>query len=243
MLLDLTGVEGEKNKPLGVLNTGVFAEESYSTHLQGDLSDTGKASDFAIMSDIDVPGLSFDSSGKYVAPNGDVTFQPQTFFTVQDADGNVRYTRDGKFTLNDQGNLVTGDGSFVLGSDNRPIQFAPGSSIDQLSLSKGQRFIDSLTGLDTGRQLLITRIENPNKLVREGNSKFRLDEADAGITRPAGAGDRFEVRQGFVERSNVDPAQSMVDLMGALRAYEANQKMIQFYDKSLDKAVNEVGRV
>jgi flagellar basal-body rod protein FlgG len=35
----------------------------------------------------------------------------------------------------------------------------------------------------------------------------------------------------------------MVDLMSALRAYEANQKVVQFYDKSLDKAVNEVGRV
>jgi len=57
------------------------------------------------------------------------------------------------------------------------------------------------------------------------------------------AADRVEVRQGYIERSNVDAAQSMVDLMAAQRAYEANQKVIQFYDKSLDKAVNEVGKV
>lgn len=51
------------------------------------------------------------------------------------------------------------------------------------------------------------------------------------------------MRQGFVERSNVDSGQSMVDMMSALRAYEANQKMIQFYDKSMEKAANDVGRV
>jgi flagellar basal-body rod protein FlgG len=52
-----------------------------------------------------------------------------------------------------------------------------------------------------------------------------------------------QIRQGFVERSNVDAAQSMVDLMTALRAYEANQKIVQYYDRSLEKTVNEVGRV
>ncbi len=57
------------------------------------------------------------------------------------------------------------------------------------------------------------------------------------------ANDVVSVRQGYLEVSNVDASQSMVDMMAALRAYEANQKVIQFYDKSLDKAVNEVGRV
>jgi flagellar basal-body rod protein FlgG len=41
----------------------------------------------------------------------------------------------------------------------------------------------------------------------------------------------------------VDPARSMVNLMLAGRAYEANQRVIQSYDRTLDKAVNEVGRV
>ncbi|MNH48393.1 flagellar basal body rod protein FlgG [compost metagenome] len=49
--------------------------------------------------------------------------------------------------------------------------------------------------------------------------------------------------QGYIERSNVDAAQAAVDLMSALRAYEANQKVIQFYDQSLNKAVNDIGRI
>jgi flagellar basal-body rod protein FlgF len=242
MLLELTGIQGEKPKGIGVLNTGVFAEESYSIQLQGDLSDTGRKSDYGIMSDIAVPGLAFDASGKSVGTNGQVTFQPQAFFTVQNSDGEIRYSRDGSFTLNEQGDLVTSDGSFVMGTDNQPIRFTPGTSMDQLTLGKDQHFIDGTTGLDTGKQLLISRVENPNELVREGNSKFRLS-GDASLVRPTNATDRFEVRQGFIERSNVDSAQSMVDLMAAARAYETNQKVIQFYDKSLDKAVNDVGRV
>ena len=51
------------------------------------------------------------------------------------------------------------------------------------------------------------------------------------------------VRQGYLEVSNVDTAQSMVDLLAAQRAYESNQKSIQYYDRSLDKAVNEIGKV
>ena len=242
MLISLTGIEGEQPKQIGTINTGVFAEESLSIHLQGDMSETYRSSDFAIVSDLAVPGMAFDESGKYVAPNGAVTFQPQAFFTLQDTNGDTRYTRDGKFTLNDAGFLVSGDGSLVMGAGNMPIQFEAGVAIDQLTLTPDQRFIDSLTGEDTGAQLLVTRIENPNQLVREGNSKFRF-EGDPALATPIAAGERFEVRQGFIERSNVDAGQSMVDIMGALRAYEANQKVVQYYDRSLEKAVTEVGRV
>jgi len=242
MLLDLTGIEGDKPQRIGILNTGVFAEESLSVHQQGDLSTTGRLSDFAIMSDIEVDGMAFDESGKYVDANGEVTYQPQAFFTIEDRNGEVRYSRDGTFTLNDEGFLVTSDGSFVRGVNNERIQFDPGTAIEQLTLTRDQRFVDNATGLDTGVQLLISRIENPNKLVREGNGKFRL-EGENNLVRPVEADDRFEVRQGFIERSNVDASQAMVDLMAALRAYESNQKMVQYYDKSLEKAVNEVGRV
>ncbi len=169
-------------------------------------------------------------------------FSPRCFFTLQDRNGETRYTRDGKFTLNEEGFLVTGDGSFVLGTNNNPIQFAPNIAIDQLVLNANQQFIDNLTGDNTGEQLMLTRIENPNMLVREGNSKFQL-AGENNQFRPVNADDRFEVRQGYVERSNVDPSQSMIDIMAALRAYEANQKVVQYYDRSLEKAVNEVGRV
>ena len=51
------------------------------------------------------------------------------------------------------------------------------------------------------------------------------------------------VLQGYVERSNVDSIKEMVDMITILRSYEANQRMIQYQDSTLDKAVNDVGRV
>lgn len=241
MLLSLTGAGPENATTLGKLTTGVFAEESLAIHLQGDLTQTNNATDFALVSNIDLDGLAFDASGKNIGEDGKVTFQPQAFFTVQDADGEVRYTRGGKFTLTEQGLLVASDGSSVLGTDGQPIQMPAGVGLDSLMLTANQRFVDA-NGTDVGVQLLISRIDNPNQLVREGNGNFRF-ATEEGQAVAIAADERIEVKQGYVERSNVDAAQAAVDLMSALRAYEANQKVIQFYDQSLSKAVNEVGRV
>ena len=49
------------------------------------------------------------------------------------------------------------------------------------------------------------------------------------------------VKQGFIEQSNVDLTQTMTQMMNASRAFESNQKVIQAYDQSMDKAVNEIG--
>ncbi|WP_341279899.1 flagellar hook-basal body protein [Paenibacillus sp. FSL H8-0537] len=242
-LLSMTGVQGESSKSIGRLGMGVFAEESLSLHVQGDLSQTDKPTDFALMSNIEVEGAAFDESGKYVADDGTVTFQPQAFFTLQDAQGDLRYTRGGSFTLTADGFLVNGDGANVLGADGNPIQFAAGIGLEQLSLTKDLRFVNSQTGVDSGVQpLLVTRINEPNQLVRAGDGQFRFN-GDAAQAVALQETDQVEVQQGYVERSNVDAAQSSVDLMAALRAYEANQKVVQFYDQSLEKAVTEVGRV
>ncbi|MFC4100387.1 flagellar hook-basal body protein [Paenibacillus xanthanilyticus] len=238
MMIALT--EGNSKTPIGRLNTGVFAEESLSVQLQGDLMQTNRSSDFALMSDIELPGVAFDESGKSVSEDGEVTYQPQAFFTVQDASGETTYTRGGRFTVDDQGYLTTGNGSQVMGQDGNPIRLAPDQSMDKLTVTSDFRLVDPLTGEQVG-QFMISRINNPNNLVRAGNGQFALQGDEQ--AQVVGAGERVELRQGYLERSNVDSAQSMVDLMSAMRAYEANQKVIQFYDKSLDKAVNEVGRV
>lgn len=240
MLLQLTGAD-QGQTAIGRVNTGVFAEESLQIQLQGDLMQTNRSSDFAIMSDIAVPGITFDASGKYVSEDGELTFQPQAFFTIEDAAGETRYTRAGNFTVDEQGYLTMADGSRVVGAAGTPIQLPAGISMDQLTMSPDFQLINNVTGASVGG-LLLTRVDNPNELVREGDGKFRL-LGDPGNARPLEAGDRVEVRQGYIERSNVDPAQSMVDLMSAMRAYEANQKVVQFYDRSLEKAVNEVGRI
>ncbi|GFN32684.1 flagellar hook-basal body protein [Paenibacillus xylaniclasticus] len=242
VLMALTGTSDNSDRTIGRMSTGVFAEESISLQVQGDLTESGLAGDFALMSSIQVPGVTFDSSGKGVTEDGEVVFRPQAFFTVEGANGEPRYTRDGRFALNAEGYLVTSGGQRVLGTNGQPIQFPAGSSLNDVTLTNDFRFVDRLTGADIGSGLQLTRINNPNMLVREGDGNFRL-EGDETLAVPVTAADGVEVRQGYYERSNVDAAQSMVDMMSALRAYEANQKVVQFYDKSLDKAVNEIGRV
>ncbi|MFD1953920.1 flagellar hook-basal body protein [Paenibacillus thailandensis] len=242
MLLSMTGLNDEPVTKVGKVNTGVFAEEAPFLQLQGDLAETSRPLDFALVSDLIVPGVTFDASGKAVSEDGEVTYQPQAYFTVQNANGETRYTRDGSFSLDPAGYLVTSNGDRVLGTNGQPIVFPAGIAEEQLELTADNRFIDSRTNADTGMQLLITRVNNPNDLVREGDGLYMYNGEEDGIG-PLGAGENAAVRQGYIERSNVDAAQAAVSLMSALRAYEANQKVVQFYDASLDKAVNSVGRV
>jgi flagellar basal-body rod protein FlgG len=239
------------NSRVGPLTTGVMADENIAVYAQGDIQETHNAYDFALISDIQIPGVQFDPSGKYVGPDGQRVVQPKAFFTVLMENGEQRYSLNGKFSVNVNGELVTSQGNRVLGRDGQPIVL-----IDPATRTPITNFRVTKTGLFTNADgqplvgangqplnLLITRIEDPNQLILEGNGLYRLNAGSENIARPVGPNDEVEVRQGFIERSNVDPGQSMVDMMAALRAYEANQKVIQYYDKSMEKAVNEIGRI
>lgn len=246
-----SGKDEPGSVPIGRLNTGVLAEENVSLHAQGDLQETNNPFDFALISNIQVPGAVFDSSGKYVDENGQRVIQPQAFFTILNAAGEERYSLNGKFSLDATGQMIDSEGQQVLGRDGQPIVLVDpgtGTPITNFRIMRSGQFTNAdgqpLLGANgQPMSLLITRVEDPNQLIREGNGLYRLNPEAQGAVRPINADDQVEVRQGFVERSNVDTGQSMVDMMAALRAYEANQKMIQFYDRSMEKAVNEVGRV
>lgn len=81
----ISAMSGGTTKPVGRLNTGVFAEQSVSQYLQGDLIESGKSIDFALSTDLQVAdpatgdNIAFDGSGKYVTPEGEVIYRPQAF--------------------------------------------------------------------------------------------------------------------------------------------------------------------
>lgn len=248
MLISLVnGGPGQTTKSIGILSGGVFAEEGLATFLQGDIMPTDNPTDIAILSNIQVPGLQFDASGKALNDQGELVFQPQAFFTVENDEGEERYTRDGKFSVNADGEWVTPTGHRLLGMNGEPIV------IDSLSgniqISPNGRIFDTVTGRQvlaadgvTPLTIRVSVIENPHQLIREGDGNYRLDP-NAEPARLLNDTDTVELLQGYMERSNVDATAQMVDMMSALRAYEANQKVVQFYDRSMDKAVNEIGRV
>ncbi|MEK3790841.1 flagellar hook-basal body protein [Paenibacillus sp. FSL R7-0204] len=244
----VTAMNGGAAKTVGRINTGVFAEQSVSQYLQGDLIESGKSVDFALSTDLQVPdpenpgtNLAFDGSGKYISPDGEVIYRPQAFFTVQDNEGNNLYTRNGSFTVAPTGEVLSSGGFKVLDSNGNPLRLT--GPQDNLKVDGQGNLINNATGQPSGTRIGISVITRPQELVRDGNGVFHAADAEAADIRFSNGTDILQVRQGYLENSNVDATQVTVDMNAAYRAYEANQKVIQFYDSSLQKAVNEVGRV
>jgi flagellar basal-body rod protein FlgF len=253
-MISLANGSGDQRStfPIGKLNTGVFAEEDLSIYVQGDLQETKNPLDLALQSNIQVPGLQFDGSGKAITADGRKIFQPQAFFTVLDQNGEQRYSRNGKFQVNDLGEVTTPEGYKVLGRDGQPIVLVDPTTntfLANVKIRPDGQFLDEVYGKPlvsaTGQPLtlMISRVNDPNRLIREGNGVYKINAEDAGSVTSIVPNNEVQIHQGYIERSNVDAAQSMIDMTAALRAYEANQKIVQYYDKSLEKTVNEVGRV
>ncbi|SEU13823.1 flagellar hook-basal body protein [Paenibacillus sp. NFR01] len=243
----ISAMSGGTVKPVGRINTGVFAEQSVSQYMQGDMIESGKPVDFALSTDLQVTNpdtggnIAFDGSGKYITADGETIYRPQAFFTVQDDAGNNLYTRNGSFTVDPSGQVLSAGGFKVLDASGNPLVIT--GSEDNLKVDGQGNLLDPATGLPSGTKIGVSVIERPQELVRDGNGVFHAEDPTTAGIRFATNADNLEVRQGYLENSNVDATQVTVDLNAAYRAYEANQRVVQYYDRSLDKAVNEVGRV
>jgi len=85
----------------------------------------------------------------------------------------------------------------------------------------------------------IVDFPQPYALKKSGNSLFALTDPDIAENKA----ERVEVRQGFLEFSNVDAIKMMTEMIEVLRGYEAYQKIIQSIDDTNSKAINDVGRL
>jgi len=200
-----------ENRSVGPINTGVYVQEMVPNFTQGDLRETGNSTDIALI------------NGTFPDEMGNI------FFTVQDENGDARLTRNGNFTIDGEGYLVTSQGYYVLDQNENPIQ------------AGGSDFIVSKDGnlqTETGTAALgIRYVANANELEKEGNGLFNGEAEDV----PADAS--YELQQGFLEASNVDSLQMMTQMMESYRVFETNQKVLKAYDESMGKAVTEIGRL
>ncbi len=143
------------------------------------------------------------------------------------------YTRDGAFKINDEGFLCDKRGNKVLGVDG--VIVIPQDSQETVISTNGEIFAD---GAYVG-QLDVVDVGNTDQLEKIGDGLLRIkNDAQAQETMFSG-----NIRQGFLEASNVKSIEEMVKMITSLRSYEANQKVIQAQDETLEKAVNEVGRL
>jgi flagellar basal-body rod protein FlgG len=160
----------------------------------------------------------------------DVAIEGDGFFAVMTTQGE-RYTRAGEFTLSPERTLLDKNGHQVMG-DGGPIVI----NGDNVTISSDGSI--SADGATVGK-LKIVDFPQP----------YNLSKVDDGYLMPTepgtqpGASAKFQLRQGYVEESNVNIVEQMVDMLVSFRAYEAGQKAIHAQDETLEKAVNQVGRL
>ena len=159
----------------------------------------------------------------------DIALQGDGFFEVQKPDGTVAYTRDGSFKTNAQGQVVTTDGMPVL-SGFQPI---PAGATSVAVSQDGNVTVQTASGT-TNFRLTLSRFANPAGLRSIGGNLYE-ESAVFGTSEIGNPGEQgfAQTMQGYVETSNVNIVEEMVNLIVAQRAYEVNSKSIQASDEML----------
>lgn len=152
-------------------------------------------------------------------------------FTSKSGDVSTKYTRAGSFTLDKDGFLVTKDGDYVLDTNDEYIQL---NTLLESSIDSSGRITQNGEEVAT---IQVVDFEDYNYLSHYGETYF--DTIDGAEMKEATA----TVNSGYLEMSNVQAVQEMVNLISITRAYESNQKVMQTYDDTLDIAVNNLGQL
>ena len=160
----------------------------------------------------------------------DLALSGRGFFCIQTPDG-VRYTRKGNFILNADKELTTPDGHAVLG-EGGPIK------VDGNRLTVDEDGGITVDGEPAGT-LRIVEFDDDRNFRRLGGTLFVAPDLAGEGKRAEGA----QVRQGYLESSNVEAVRTMVEMIDALRSFEAYQKTIRTLHETSSKGLNEVGRI
>jgi len=161
------------------------------------------------------------------------------FFRVQTPQG-IAYTRAGNFTLDAQRRLVTPQGYPVL-ANGAPIIVDPGMAaeglvtMDNLKLRVSPEGILSIDGTEIARLDVVT-FDDLTKLKKIGENLYVSEGAQEM------AAINYEIRQGFIEKSNVNPIKEMVNLIEIQRTFEAVQRSIRGYDEASEKLIETARR-
>ena len=216
-----TSANGE-TKPVGAqVGLGVRNSSISSNFTQGSLTTTGLATDFAI-----------DGQG---------------FFAVQNTNGEIVYTRNGSFnwSLGNNGGvmLCTSEGYPVLDTYGQAIELSNEYQTSKLTIDADGNvcYPDELNNPQPiGYQIGVVQFSNPGGLERSSGSTFKVTNASGEPLMEVDYDDikKSSIRQGYLEASNVQVVDEMVNMIVAQRAYEMNSKAIQAADEMLQQANN-----
>ena len=161
----------------------------------------------------------------------DMAIEGDGFMQVQRPDGTFAYTRDGALKVNGQGRVTTSDGFPVL-SGFQPIP--PGSTGVSVS-GNGEVTVQGPAGTQNFR-IQLSRFANPSGLRSLGGNLYEETPASGTVEQGNPGEDGYgTLMQGFLESSNVNIVEEMVNMIQAQRAYEINSKAIQTSDSMLEQ--------
>lgn len=191
----------ETQRHLLAIGGAVEGDRSHSIFQQGELQKTGNPLDFAL--------------------NG------QGFFKVRSDSGKEFYTRNGAFSLDQDGLLSAINGMSVLSFDGEAIEIGEGNvKVDET----GTLYLDG----EAVAQVGVFDLSEPRDLHKVGENLF--ENQGGAQEQPAEA----QIKNGHLEQASVSTIREMTSLIEAQRAYQANARLIGIQDETLGKAISQL---
>lgn len=174
---------------------------------------------------------------EYSGRSLDLAIEGEGLFAVE-VDGEEQYTRDGRFRLDNQGQLVTGNGVAVLSAGGRTpiILDASGSEIE---IQDNGTIVQN--GQEVGR-IGVFEIANLSELSKRGDGRYALDSRNPDAIEPEEVLNPT-LRQGYIEASNVESIRELTSMMSIMRSYQSVAKFINQVEDLNKRAIERLGRV
>jgi flagellar basal-body rod protein FlgG len=167
----------------------------------------------------------------------DLVIQGNGFFQIQQANGNLAYSRNGSFQLSNTGSLVTSDGLLL----QPQITIPPAAQAVNIAADGTVSYtLTGQTQAQTAGQITLANFQNPAGLNSLGGSLFTPTDASGAaiVGTPGGADGVGTIMQGYVEQSNVSVVDEFINMITAQRAYEANSKVVKAADEMYQQVNN-----
>jgi flagellar basal-body rod protein FlgG len=174
-------------------------------------------------------------SVQYTGDELNVAINGDGFFVVESQDGIQRFTRDGHFTLNADGELVTASGHLV----SPGIQIPEGTTITIAEDGTvSVTYVEDPTDPVSVGTIELVDFANPGGLQAVGSNMYLATPA-SGEAIPMDSSDgSVSLQQGFLEASNVDVAEELVSMIVAQRAFELTSKVMETADETMQTVTN-----
>jgi len=194
------------------IGNGVRVSDAHKIFKQGDLNETDNQFDLAIQGD--------------------------GFFQVQRPDGSYAYTRDGTFRLNSEGQLVNAEGYKFIPE----VNISPDIQNVTISRDGTIQTLDASGNTNVLTEIQLVKFINPAGLKPIGDNLYEETEySGPPVYGTPGSNGFGEIYQGYLEMSNVDIVEEMINMITAQRSYEINSKTVKTIEEMMS-IVNSLKR-